>query len=94
MSTTHSAAKMPVDTHPWGRAVLPEVKIRGPDQGLGPITASKKWGSGTNPRVKEIMLLDQFPLLTSVVIPEQHFLSSGIGSQNLKLSWMGSDAKF
>ena len=29
-----------------------EVKIRGSDQGLGPITVSKKWGSGTDPRVQ------------------------------------------
>ena len=36
-----------------------EVKIRGPNQGLGPIPASKKWGSGTDPRVQKIMLWDQ-----------------------------------
>ena len=37
-----------------------EVKIRGPNQGLGPIPASKKWGSGTDPSVQKIMLWDQF----------------------------------
>ena len=36
-----------------------EVKIRGPDQGLGPIPSSKKWGSGTDPKAKKIMLWDQ-----------------------------------
>ena len=36
-----------------------EVKIRGPNQGLGPIPVSKKWGSGINPWVQKIMLLDQ-----------------------------------
>ena len=30
-----------------------EVKMRGPDQGLGPILASKKWGSGTDSRVQK-----------------------------------------
>ena len=33
------------------------------------------------------------PQITSVVIPEQHFLSSGIGSQNQKLLSLGSDGK-
>ena len=36
-----------------------DVKIRGPDQGLGPIPASKKCGSGTDSRVQKIMLWDQ-----------------------------------
>ena len=26
-----------------------EVKMRGPDQGLGPMPASKKWVTGTDP---------------------------------------------
>ena len=39
--------------------LLDEVKIRGPNQGLGPITMSKKGGSGTDPRVPKIMLWDQ-----------------------------------
>ena len=30
--------------------------MRGPDQGLGPIPASKKLGSVTDPRVQNIML--------------------------------------
>ena len=34
------------------------------------------------------------PQITCVVIPEQHFLCSGIGSQNQKLLPLGSDAKF
>ena len=36
-----------------------EVKIRSPNQGLGSIPASKKWSSGTDPRVQKIMLWDQ-----------------------------------
>ena len=39
---------------------MSEVKMRDPDQGLGPIPASKKCGSGINPRVHKIMLWDWF----------------------------------
>ena len=38
--------------------------------------------------------LGSIPQITSVMIPEQHFLSAGIESQNQKLLPLGSDAKF
>ena len=40
----------------YGMWTSMEVKIRGPEQGLGLI---KKWGSGTDPRSQKIMLWDQ-----------------------------------
>ena len=36
--------------------VLIHVKMRSPNQGLGSIPASKKWGSGSDIRVQKIML--------------------------------------
>ena len=47
-----------------------EVKIRGPNEGLGPFPASKKCGKNH--------VVGPIPQITSVAIPEQHFLSSGI----------------
>ena len=34
------------------------VKMRSPNQGLGSIPASKKWGSGSDPRVHNMRLRD------------------------------------
>ena len=73
-------------------ALLAEVKIRGPNQGMGPIPALKKWGSGTDPRAQKNHVVEPILQITSVVIPEQHFLNSWIGSQNQKLLSMGSDS--
>ena len=47
--------------------LLDEVKIRGPNQGLGPITMSKKGGPKNH-------VVGPIPQIISVVIPEQHFL--------------------
>ena len=35
------------------------VKIRSPNQGLGSIPASKQWGSGSDPRVHNMLLRDK-----------------------------------
>ena len=64
-----------------------EVKMR------GPIPASKKWGSETNPRVQKIMLWDQ-SLRLLVLWSQNSIFSAGIESQSQKLLPLGSDAKF
>ena len=42
------------------KSEMSEVKKRSPNQGLGSIPASKKWGSGSDPRVQKIMLWDLY----------------------------------
>ena len=69
-----------------------EVKIRGSNQGLGPIPAPKNEVLGLIPESKN-HVVGPISQITSVLIPEQHFLSSRI-SQNLKLLSLGLDAKF
>ena len=54
-----------------------EVEISSPDQGLSPIPASKKWGSGTDPRVQKIMLWDQS--LRLLVLWSQNSIFSVLG---------------
>ena len=56
-----------------------EVKMRGPDKGLGPVPASKNEVLGPIPESKN-HVVGPHPPITSVLIPEQHFLSSGFGS--------------
>ena len=65
--------------------------MRGPDKGLGPIPASKMrfWDKSQS---QKIYFVGPIPQITSVAIPEQHFLSAGIEYQNLKLLALGSDA--
>ena len=60
--------------------------------------------SGSNTSIKNEVLglipesknhvVGPIPQITSVVIPEQHFLSAGIEYQNQKVLPLGSDAKF
>ena len=71
-----------------------EVKINGPNQCLGPILAPKNEAVGPIPESKKNHVEGPIPQINSVVIPEQHFLSSGIGSQTQKLLSLGSDTKF
>ena len=61
-----------------------EVKIRGPNQGLGPIPASKNEVLGPIQESKN-HVLGPIPQITSFIIPKQHNLSTGIESQNQKL---------
>ena len=63
--------------------------MRGPSQGLGPIPASKNEVLGPIPEAKN-HVVGPIPQITCVVIPKQHFLSSG----NQNLLSLGSDAKF
>ena len=66
--------------------MLLEVKIRSLNQGLGSIPASKKWASGNDPSFcPKNTVMGPFSQNTSVIIPEQHFLSAGIESQKQKL---------
>ena len=59
------------------RLNLWEVKMRGPDQGLGPIPASKIWGSGTFGGQK-IMLWDQSLRLQVLWSQTSNFLVLGL----------------
>ena len=54
-----------------------EVKIRGSNQGLGPIPASKNEVLGLIPESKN-HVVGPILQIASIVIQEQHFLSSGI----------------
>ena len=51
--------------------------MRSPNQGLGSIPASKKWGSGSDPRINNMMLWD-WSLRILGLIPEPHFLTLGL----------------
>ena len=57
--------------------------------------------SGIDPSVEKMgfwesknHVLRPIPQITSIMIPEEHFPSAGIESQNQKLLPLGSDAKF
>ena len=58
-----------------------EVRIRGSNQGLGPIPASKNEVLGLIPESKN-HVVGPIPQITCVVIPEQHFRSARIESEN------------
>ena len=65
-----------------------KVRIRGPNQGLDQSQRQKMrfWDQSKS---QKIMFLEQIPQIASVVIPEENFLSYGIGSQNQKLLSLG-----
>ena len=65
-----------------------EVKIRGSNPGLGPIPASKNEVLGLIPESKN-HVVGPIPQINRAVIPEQHFLSAGIESQNQELLSLG-----
>ena len=48
------------------------VKIRGPNQGLGSIPASKKWGSGIDPRVHKMLFWDLSFRVPSLLWDQSH----------------------
>ena len=57
-------------------------------------TVVKKMRFQDHPRVQKNHVMGPIPQITSVLIPEQNFLSARIESQNQKLLPLGSDAKF
>ena len=59
--------------------------MRGPNQEI------RFWDQS---QTQKNYVMGPIPQIISVVIPEQHFLSAGIESQNQKLLPLGSDAKF
>ena len=55
----------------YGMWTSMEVKIRGPEQGLGPIKKMRFWNRSQSPKNH---VVGPIPQIISVVIPEQHFL--------------------
>jgi len=72
-------------TRKKGKNKKKPVKMRSPNQGLGSIPASKKWGSGCDPRVHNMQLRD-CSLKILGPIPDQPLTNSGIDPRSCKRS--------